>query len=160
MSRKGKFYSNVPEQIVENLTLCNTFITVFFVFQTGCGGKITNIFASSGTITSPNYPSNYGSHADCSWRITVPNGFVVRLTFIVFDLESSRNCRYDYVKVEDTSGSLIGLYCGTKAQFTVSSSGRSLYVRFRSDKNVNKGGFRASFTAVNRRPPPGKTFVA
>ena len=119
-----------------------------------------NIAASSGTFTSPNYPSNYGNHENCLWRITVPAGFAVSLTFNDFELENSSNCRYDYVKVEESgSGSLIGSFCGTRTQFAVTSSGRSLYVRFRSDNNVRRRGFNASFIAVSR-PPPGKTFVA
>ena len=35
-----------------------------------CGGEFA---ASSGNITSPNYPDEYPTNVYCSWDITVPN---------------------------------------------------------------------------------------
>ena len=36
-----------------------------------CGG---NFISSSGAISSPNYPNNYGSMQDCEWYIDVGEG--------------------------------------------------------------------------------------
>ena len=120
-----------------------------------------NIVGTNGTFTSPNYPSNYTNNANCSWRITVPDGFVVRLTFNVFKLEGGSNCRYDYVEIRDSTGSVMGKYCGSNGPFVVMSTGSSLYIRFKSDGTVKKKGFSASFSAIIRptNPPPGKTIL-
>ena len=42
---------------------------------------------SIGEITSPDYPSIYPNDADCQWHINVDFGYVVKLTFLEFDLE-------------------------------------------------------------------------
>jgi hypothetical protein len=34
-----------------------------------CSATGVNLTAASGTITSPNYPSNYYNNANCQWRI-------------------------------------------------------------------------------------------
>lgn len=62
----------------------------------GCGGKFTTI---SGVIHSTNYPQNYPHIQNCEWLIEVDSNHLVNLTFLDFDLENSRNCSDDYVKV-------------------------------------------------------------
>lgn len=65
----------------------------------GCG---TTIRASSGTISTPNYPDTYNSGENCAWLITVPRGFVV--LFTVLDINIG-----NYV---DLCRSLLGSYEG------------------------------------------------
>ena len=62
----------------------------------GCGATFTD---SDGTFTSPGYPNPYAHNSDCVWIITVATGNTVRLTFMVFDLQSDLSCQYDYVEV-------------------------------------------------------------
>ncbi|XP_035657358.1 deleted in malignant brain tumors 1 protein-like [Branchiostoma floridae] len=61
----------------------------------GCGGILAA--PPGGTVTSPNYPSNYGDRATCEWTITVAEGSVVLLTFDSFSLEEG----YDYLTIYD-----------------------------------------------------------
>lgn len=61
-----------------------------------CGGKFTT---PSGIIHSANYPQNYPHNQNCEWLIEVDNNHVVNITFLDFDIEHSRNCTDDYVKV-------------------------------------------------------------
>lgn len=61
-----------------------------------CGGKFTT---SSGIIHSANYPQNYPHSQNCEWLIEVDKNHVVNITFLDFDIENSRNCTDDYVKV-------------------------------------------------------------
>ena len=42
---------------------------------------------SSGEITSPEYPDPYPIDAKCQWRVRVPDGNVVKLAFVEFELE-------------------------------------------------------------------------
>ena len=120
------------------------------LYISACGGSPLDIMASSGTITSPNYPRNYPSNANCVWRITVPPGYRVQLSFSAFNLESHSSCNYDYVELRNgfsSSSPLIAKYCGTSAP-TRTANGRSIYVKFRSDGSFTRTGFRASFVAV------------
>jgi hypothetical protein len=52
-----------------------------------CGGDITK---DAGQIQSPNYPDDYRPSKECVWRITVPDGFHVGLTFQSFEVSAAR----------------------------------------------------------------------
>ena len=43
---------------------------------------------SKGTITSPNYPADYGGLRDCSWLIETDHQRVIKLEFNVFHTEN------------------------------------------------------------------------
>ena len=47
--------------------------------------KITN--STTGEILSPNHPNQYPNLAECQWLIHVEQEFVVKLTFLAFDVE-------------------------------------------------------------------------
>ena len=57
-----------------------------------CGGYFST---RNGTITSPSYPGNYPSNADCIYTIAQPTGTVIMLNFLSMDIES-HDCDYDY----------------------------------------------------------------
>lgn len=63
-----------------------------------CGGKFTT---ESGVIHSTNYPLNYPHGQYCEWLLEVDSNYVVNITFLDFDIENSRNCTDDYVKVHN-----------------------------------------------------------
>lgn len=74
--------------------------------DSGCGGSLT---ANTGVFTSPGHPNYYPHGVTCTWFITVRPGFLIRLTFTSFALESHSQCNYDYVQVFDnytTAGSV------------------------------------------------------
>ena len=57
--------------------------------------------------------------------------------------------RYDVVEVRDghnVSGTLLGRYCGFQAPFTVYSSDRYMWIRFKTNWDTNLPGFQAFFT--------------
>lgn len=115
-----------------------------FIIPGECGG--TQI-GHSGTLNTPNYPANYPVNQVCVWVIITPgSGKNVRLTFDYFDLEPNSVCRYDYVLIRDgSSGSnvMIGKFCGSSKPATITSSGNSLWVEFRSDSSETRRGFVA-----------------
>ena len=90
----------------------------------------------------------------------MPSGSNVRLRFNTFELELKSRCSYDFVVVRDgaSSGStLIGKYCGNTRPNVTISTGRALYVTFKSDGSVTKRGFSASYIAVSpTTSPPGR----
>ena len=52
----------------------------------------------NGVITSPGYPRNYGNDINLTWLIQVPEGLMVEITFISFELELEsiyQGCRYN-----------------------------------------------------------------
>ena len=86
----------------------------------------------------------------CTWRITAPSGSRLRLTFNYFTLESGTCSTKDYLEVRDGSSSTStrkGTYCGSYAP-SMTSSGRYLWIRFRSDSSVSYKGFEARYTII------------
>merc|ERR1719357_1795382 len=78
-----------------------------------CGG---NLAADSGFVGSEGFPSFYKPNSKCTWRITVPEGNVVMLSFRIFDLEADSQCRYDYLDVYNGNSNMaqkLGRLCGT-----------------------------------------------
>jgi len=53
----------------------------------------------NGTITSPNYPSNYPDNTAITYYIQASVPATITLIFVDFQLESSSGCIYDYVQV-------------------------------------------------------------
>ncbi|CAH3166510.1 unnamed protein product, partial [Porites lobata] len=46
-----------------------------------------NLDGFSGFFSSPNFPSNYPQYSKCTWNITVPSGYIIKLSFLYFRLE-------------------------------------------------------------------------
>ncbi|CAG5130412.1 unnamed protein product [Candidula unifasciata] len=119
--------------------------TFYLDYECICGGEINK---DEGYLTSPNYPDDYPSVKDCVWNITVPEHFVVGVTFEMFDLESHPRCSRDYVELRDgptEQAPLLGNLCGSQMPKPVNSTGRHLYAKFVSSKYVQKSGFLLRF---------------
>lgn len=107
---------------------------------------------SGGTFSSPSYPSHYPDSMLCTWKITAPSGKRVKLYFNYFRLESGVCSSNDYLEVRDGSSSTSlkkGTYCGSYAP-TITSSGRYLWLRFRSDAQLRYKGFQARYEVVSK----------
>ncbi|XP_026854141.2 procollagen C-endopeptidase enhancer 2 isoform X1 [Electrophorus electricus] len=113
-----------------------------------CGGNLTG---DTGFIGSQGYPGIYPSNSKCVWRITVPRGQVVSLSFRVLDLENDSLCRYDYVDVYDgyVNGQRLGRFCGTSRPSALVASGNKMLVVMVSDANTAGSGFLAAYAAVH-----------
>ena len=98
-----------------------------------------------GVIESANYPRNYGPLQNYYWRISAPQGKRIEVTFDDVDIEYSRNCDEDFLKVYDSSdatGDVLKTYCGSSKAVSFKSSGRYLYFHFKSDAETTRKGFR------------------
>uniref|UniRef100_A0AAQ4QK44 Procollagen C-endopeptidase enhancer 2 n=1 Tax=Gasterosteus aculeatus aculeatus TaxID=481459 RepID=A0AAQ4QK44_GASAC len=113
-----------------------------------CGGNITG---DSGVIGSQGYPGVYPPNAKCVWRITVPEGKVVVLSFRSIDLENDNLCRYDYVDVHSghAGGQRLGRFCGTFKPGALVSMGNKMLLQMVSDANTAGSGFLAVFSAAH-----------
>ncbi|KAK7506918.1 hypothetical protein BaRGS_00001769 [Batillaria attramentaria] len=132
------------------------------------GGEPLELQASphmSGNIYSPNYPSLYDDDAHCRWSLTTYDpGYVIRLTVMDIELEESfsENCPYDYVQVFDGRTSyqrdspLLKKFCSDDV-YKIYSSGRYMFIEFKSDSSISHKGFHFSFQAVHRSQVPSTT---
>ncbi len=122
----------------------NLFLIKFLVT---CGGELNGL---NGTISSPNYPSNYASRLRCLWTISVPPNYIIKLIFVDFQTEYCD----DYVEIFDgkfVNSSLIDKFCGNSYIRTISpvaSSSNFMTIRFITDGGNNFIGFSAQYRAV------------
>ncbi|XP_040043305.2 ovochymase-2 isoform X2 [Gasterosteus aculeatus] len=117
----------------------------------GAGGFLQG---DQGTLMTPGSPEkNYLSGALYQWKITVPEGEKVRLTFTFFDLVPEV-CG-DFVEVYDgdkAGSSSFSKFCGGKMPKPVESSSNTMVVRFKSDNSLASKGFIATFTKSSLPP--------
>ena len=115
---------------------------------------------SQGYIASANYPGYYPTNKIYVWTITVPEGKIIEVTFQELDIEYSSGCTKDFLKAYDGRGvndALLNTYCGRSRPASFRTSGRYLYLYFRSDVSGTSRGFRIYWRAVDgpttTRPP-------
>ncbi|KAI4498132.1 hypothetical protein M0802_006618 [Mischocyttarus mexicanus] len=117
-----------------------------------CGGKFT---VNSGIIHTQNYPLNYPHNQNCEWLLEVDKNHLVNLTFEDFDIENSRNCTDDYVKIFDGPSKedyLMGTHCRNGIPPSYVSTSNQMLVVMRSDSIVSAKGFKATYkTACGAR---------
>uniref|UniRef100_G1KD22 Procollagen C-endopeptidase enhancer 2 n=1 Tax=Anolis carolinensis TaxID=28377 RepID=G1KD22_ANOCA len=129
--------------ISDNITtFCSALVMSF-----KCGGILTG---ASGFIGSEGFPGVYPPNTKCTWKITVPEGKVVLLSFRFIDLESDNLCRYDFVDVYSghTNGQRLGRFCGTLKPGALVANSNKMLVQMVSDANTAGNGFVAKFSAT------------
>ncbi|XP_062489682.1 cubilin isoform X1 [Pezoporus occidentalis] len=122
--------------------------------QNGCGGYLTKSPYSFGSPVS-NVTRRYEKNLACVWIITAPANKLINLTFTSFTLEarSAQTCRYDYVQLYDgdnENANLVGTFCGSTVPAPFLSTRNSLTVKFFTDSSVEREGFNATYTTVDR----------
>ncbi|OCT80916.1 procollagen C-endopeptidase enhancer 2 [Xenopus laevis] len=112
-----------------------------------CGGNLTG---DTGVLGSEGFPGVYPPNSKCTWKITVPEGKVVVLSFRFIDLESDNLCRYDFVDVYNGHSNVhrIGRFCGTFRPGALVSNSNKMLVQMISDANTAGNGFIAVFSAA------------
>ncbi|XP_019645259.1 PREDICTED: uncharacterized protein LOC109486004 [Branchiostoma belcheri] len=112
-----------------------------------CGGTLT--CPPRGTLTSPNYPNNYGNGWRCEWWLIAPEGSTIRLTFDRFHLEE----RYDFFYVYDGDGTsdwrFIQRLTGELSVGPINSTSNRMFLRFTSDFSTTEKGFALTYTDVS-----------
>ncbi|TNN86840.1 Procollagen C-endopeptidase enhancer 1 [Liparis tanakae] len=113
-----------------------------------CGGDLVT---DSGFVGSEGFPTFYKPNSKCTWRITVPEGNVVMLTFRIFDLEAHSQCRYDYLDVYNGHSNLVqklGRFCGTFRPGSLISTTNTMMLEMVSDAETQGRGFVAYFNGA------------
>ncbi|XP_074656410.1 cubilin-like [Tubulanus polymorphus] len=115
--------------------------------DSSCSWRYRKQNGTSGVITSPNYPGNYGDNLECFWEIDIPQNMVSRISFDpIFELElntASGHCR-DKVSIYNDPNYV---YCGKTAPPTRYYSGR-VVIQFTSDRSSSYKGFRLHWKFV------------
>ncbi|XP_067665913.1 cubilin-like [Haliotis asinina] len=112
--------------------------------------RVTSLSASytAKYIASPNYPFNYPSNIERTWKIDAGEYYRVEINVTYSQLESSVGCQNDYVEAFDGSDSKstsLGRWCGgTKPNKT--SSGSLMFLKFKSNSHVVDRGFIIKYT--------------
>ena len=65
-----------------------------------CGGYKDSDVATSGNITSPNFPSLYPNYANCIWLLKAPDHYVVSLEIGPVKGQNKEGACVDYVEVK------------------------------------------------------------
>ena len=109
----------------------------------------------SGTLTSPDFPLNYGFEHNCSWIISVPTGYHILISFDMgdFNIHScNQSCACDYIEVRagtTVKGKSIGNFCGGTPPSPIYVRGQESWLRFVTNKDkTNNKGFRATYKAI------------
>ena len=110
------------------------------------------VTGGQGYISSPGYPGYYYSDRDYYWRITVPEGKRVQVKFFDFGFPYSITCPGDFLKVYDgksiDDAASEKYYNGNVRPASFNSTGRYLYLNFRSDTFTIGIGFNLEWKSV------------
>ena len=117
-------------------------------------GEYLNGF--SGFFSTPNFPNNYPQYSICIWNITVPSGYIIKLSFVDFQLEPHQYipCYYNAQKARVTVTNVASdgqyqpfMLCGQEHPYPVYSVGNSMQVIFTSLRS-QYSGFNATYMAI------------
>ena len=117
---------------------CN-FLLLSFCIVASCSKSFTS---AVGILQSPLFPSSYPANGQCQWVITGQGK--INVSFAAFEMESHFNCGYDYLELRDgpdISSKLLKRLCGSSHPALLSTTGNQLFIRFKSDRTVQKLGF-------------------
>ena len=110
----------------------------------------------SGFFSTPNFPISFPQYSRCTWNITVPSGYIIKLSFVCFRLEPNQYspCYYDAPGARVTATNVASddgyqpfMLCGQSLPLPVYSVGNSVQVIFTSLSSPYPG-FNASYTAI------------
>ena len=117
------------------------------ISSTACSsGEV--LTGSSGSFSSPNFPNSFPSYIRCTWNITVPSGYIIKLSFHNFTLgyPSRNGSRLTITNVWSDDGYHPFLLFRDYPP-PVYSVGNSIQVIFMSLIG-QYSGFNASYTAI------------
>ncbi|XP_032228562.2 suppressor of tumorigenicity 14 protein homolog isoform X2 [Nematostella vectensis] len=118
---------------------------------TGCDKRPVLMTKAHGTLRSPGYPRVYSNNQRCTWHISVPRGYRIRIRFRrQYDIEESSQCNKDYVMMSQSRHFRDPLiFCGRRRPNGILTPKNNVWVRFKSDEGGNGKGFLALYSAVD-----------
>merc|ERR1719175_279821 len=103
--------------------------------------------ATSGEMTSPNFPNDYPSQLHQRKTIQVAKGKVINIHFTDFEVEHPG--QFDYVEITDGDGSRLGRFSADQNDGPpdVTSNTETVHVLFHTDEATAKRGWRLEWSA-------------
>uniref|UniRef100_A0A665TZ64 CUB and Sushi multiple domains 3a n=1 Tax=Echeneis naucrates TaxID=173247 RepID=A0A665TZ64_ECHNA len=114
-----------------------------------CG---SNLQGPSGTFTSPNFPIQYESNAQCVWIITASNpNKVIQINFEEFDLEIA----YDTLTIGDGGEvgdptTILQVLSGSFVPDLIVSMTHQMWLHLQSDESVGSIGFKINYKEIDK----------
>ena len=107
---------------------------------------------TSGEMSSPNFPTNYPNDLHERKTIKVAKGYVIKIHFTNFELES--NDDVDYVEITDGDGTFLGRFgakhSGSRFKASrisnITSVTDTVHVLFHTDESVTMRGWRLEWS--------------
>ncbi len=123
-----------PDSTYENFNSCTT------------NAVMRSTKGTFGDGSGPLY--NYKNNSDCQWLIQ-PNDSVtnIKLTFLEFKTESDSD-RVIIYNGTTTTAPIIGTYSGSNLPSMITSTGKSMLVRFITNDSITSDGWLASYTTT------------
>ena len=112
-----------------------------------CSGNIT-MTATSGTFDDGSTTTNYTNNLNCSWLIQ-PSSPVndITLTFSAFSTVTPGDTVFVYDGTDNTAP-LMGSYTGNLTPFSLTSTGASMYVEFKTNFSITSTGWDAAYSTT------------
>ncbi|EDO38623.1 predicted protein, partial [Nematostella vectensis] len=110
--------SNIPPVIVSSgRYLYLKFYSNSYTTSTGFRIRFKQIYSCnySKYLESPSWPSSYPNSMQCTWVISAPSSYYIKITSVSKSMEYDFGCDNDYIRVRNgnsASSGLIGDYCG------------------------------------------------
>ncbi|KQL60095.1 CUB and sushi domain-containing protein 3-like protein [Amazona aestiva] len=112
-----------------------------------CG---SNLQGPGGTFTSPNFPFQYDSNAQCVWVITAINtNKVIQINFEEFDLEIG----YDTLTIGDGGEvgdpkTVLQVLTGSFVPDLIVSMSNQMWLHLQTDESVGSIGFKVNYKDI------------
>ncbi|XP_025202855.1 uncharacterized protein LOC112599940 [Melanaphis sacchari] len=156
-----KVFGLEPDTIDANVTLTTT-IDYDIPVQDMASETLMAIspchqFETEFEFYSPGYPQPYPNNTECIRLLEAGPGEIIELDFRdSFTIEPSIGCKHDLLEIRDGPygySNPVYLYCGNQFPPKIISSGKYLWLRFRSDENIEYEGFHAVYKFIKKPPP-------
>lgn len=102
-------------------------------------------------LESPNFPNNYEPNKKCMWCLSAPRRHYFSIKFNYFDIEPSKGCINDYIKMKVLDRFRSGYLpreCGSINNSKIIKSSKIL-IEFSSNGKIQAGGFSATISAIS-----------
>ncbi|CAK8680068.1 unnamed protein product [Clavelina lepadiformis] len=133
--------SYFSQWINEVVTSNGSYVNGVYTEEPACV-EPTNITEQNGTISSPNYPSNYANNLNCTWIIQAPSNKLIEIRFLDFQLEGCSYTVYDFLAVYDGNELYTGVQlCGSNKPKDFESSTNQVRIHLYTDYVVTTKGF-------------------
>ncbi|ELU02980.1 hypothetical protein CAPTEDRAFT_176605 [Capitella teleta] len=126
----------------------------FELASTACTAERPDVLERPmGLLSTPDWPADYHSNANCQWLIRAPEDQRIRITFLSFELEDSCNF-YDTVRVMDGGtllSPMLGQWDGNGNVLPpmMESRGNETRIVFTSDSSIEYSGFLATWEFID-----------